>query len=298
MSIVSGNAILASDWNTHVRSFAKKKIVDVSVKDGWSDDTVSGSGSFWVRSAGWDWGTMYSSERTYTGILEDDTLAYEVGGRIIKYQAQTDDPDMPPASFVGTDWEIVRREYDGGETYLLGDEVVYGGGLFTVKVANVTGTPPILPVFSGTTLNTDTNYTRSHANNTYLKSYGSGMDNGMTIALQRPGVGAEIVIMSVDDLDFEAYLWLSPGKYSYTWILDESGVLPSFNYNYAYIHSQVYDDNVKQWAELRVLNSDQSNLASKGATKLTASAMNSVPLATDFDIDKKGGTSALYTGDW
>ena len=308
MSLSKGQKIEAVTWNPHARGVSKQSFyIRVS-----GDKT--GTASFWVRSAGWNWPQFYNEDIEYATALdtpsadskviaEDDLMAETNGGRIIAYKAQKDYPAMPPSTNDDDiEWSSYRWEYDAGDTYLLDDEVVYGGGLFTVKVASIIGTPPVIPKY-GLLANTDSNYSRIMTPNATVRIIREGVRiEKCYLELKRPGKGANIRVFSREhdsepSHDYTDTIWLSPGEYHVIYDFED---YPSAGTDRSKIivTTQPYDDNVKQWAELRVFNSSLSNLASKGATKLLASTFNSTPLATDFDIDKKGGTASNYTGDW
>ena len=300
MSIISGAEILASTWNAYVRSRAKTTIFSKSKNDKFlHDDSESGSGTFWVRSAGWNWPNFLAEHKTGETYIENEEVAlyitpvateYIIAVRCNNALGTTAAPDPAHA-----DWDLYRYEF-GYQNVVIGDEVVYGGGLFTA-LTNAGITAPLHPKY-GDIANSDTNYTRSMASNCSTRVEGRGMISTLTMTLKLAGGGSGVQVYSrASTSEITDSLWLSPGQYDYTWDFDDTATT-GFSASNIDLYVQQYDDNVKQWSELRVFASGLGDLAGKGDTQLLASAMNSTPLATDFDIDKKGGTASAYTGDW
>ena len=318
MAIAQGQKIEASDWNTYARTRSKTTIDYISSYDNVGDDSVSSSGNFWVRSSGWSWPDFYDSNIEYATafetpsadsrvILEDDLIAETSGGYTRAYIAKKDYPAMPPSSNDDeTNWSHYRFEF-GAEAIAIGNEVVYGGGLFV----STTGSedPPVAPTVTmdhnGAVVATDINYTRLHGNNTQIFYRNAGFDSSIDIFLLKVPSADEVHFLDMgstfnDDVEHTHYMWLPPGYYRYTMELDDTGVA-TFKRGKLGIYAQQYDDNVKQYKTIRTFNSsiaDLNNLNAGLYGEITAAKSQTDPRLTDDDIEKKGGYLNNYTGDW
>lgn len=298
MALVKGQPILASIWNSFVRAKDRKTIFSKSVADKpFEGDDISGTGTFWARGAGWNWPQFLAEHKTGVTYVENEEVAlyatpvateYIIAVRCNNVSGTSVAPDPAHA-----DWDLYRYEF-GYQSVVIGDEVIYGGGLFTA-LTNAGVTPPVIPKYKDVA-NVDPNYARTSSNNSYVSFDTGGFSLRVYIELERPGVGANIRVYDrVTGSDESSSFWLSPGKYYYYWqFVDQLGL----GTGKIEIETQVYDDNVKQWSELRVFSNDLSDFLSKGGTELLSGVMNDTPVCTDFDIGKKGGTASLYTGDW
>ena len=301
MGITSGDRILASDWNSYIRSKSRKRILKKDIFDHvFVDESDSGSGTFWVRSSGWNWPDFFDPDKDYGTFSSGTEMAIWIDSNIVAFRANKNTVDIPSVS--SDDWDIYRYEfpYSTPHPIVTGDEVVYGGGLFTAKT-NAGTTPPLLPKYGVLALSfNDPNYDLSCSNNTktYYSSASNSHGSSLVISLTRPGVGSDIKVFElVEGYEESSTFWLSPGLYSYSWEFEDdySTLLNTFS---AHIESQVYDDNVQQGEELRAMNTSLSSIQGKGTFRLDASAVKSSPRLTGESLDKKGGTSSLYTGDW
>lgn len=301
MSITKDQKILASDWNSYVRTREKVSILHKRIKDRFlDDDDSSGDGIFWVRSAGWNWSGFYELKTAGYSYPQNAEISLVEGGFIITVKNNQPGPTTQIPASANSHWDVIRYEF-GFKTIIAGDQVVYGGGLFQSTTGSATA--PVIPKF-GDISNSDPNYTNLSAPNTHIVMEASGGHVFLTITLNKFGAGADIDVFDAEVVTSPSYIdddiWLSPGKYDFDWEYDDTSSIGT-RINKIYIDSQQFDDNVKQYNTIRTFNIDLSDLNALNAGlygKITAGGAQSDPRLTDEDIEKKGGYENNYTGDW
>ena len=301
MSIIKGEKITASKWNSFIRDRSKEVIFSKTLTDViLQNDDDSGDGYFWNRNSGFDWGTVYNSTEhkgpfeigsKYT-VIENNYLVQLIA---VKNPSTT----VPPTSG-SADWDIVMYEwgYQGTNNVQVDDYVVYGGGKF--KCTTDTTSPPVLPKY-GSLSYSDPNYNLVSVDNTKvtLRRHNSSFFLTLHLYLKRPGLSdLEIYSRVNTSIDHEDSFWLPPGYYYYTWKADEGGGI-GLKKALIQIEGKQYDDSVLEFKQIRSFSSDLSYLENPFSFgELTAANAVNDPRLTDDQIDKKGGTASSYTGVW
>ena len=306
MSITKGQEIKASDWNSYTRARAKTRVGYLSKEDKFGDSSAPASGNFWVRSSGWNWPDFYELKEVGYSYDIDAEIALVEGSYTlaVKNTSGLATTEIPTGS--GTDWEVYRYEF-GYKTIDVGDEIVYGGGLFkSTTGSELAPEAPLMVVNTGTKFpHADPNYIAIHADNMQVHTRGAGFIVNVDIYLLKLPSASEVHFLDAyhsasNDTNEYTTFWAAPGYYRYALNLNDVAPL-TYKTGKAGVSVQQYDDNVKQYKTLRTFNTTISdlNLLNAGLYgEITASRAQTDPRLTDDDIEKKGGYVDDYTGDW